>query len=214
MNCMLFIISCLYIWICNICHIYVAKNSLLIIFLIAYSGRFRVSVNHSGFGYPSGLVSGLDYHPKRCSGRFRVLSSGFEFGSAKTPPDPNPPRCHPDLGNSKSHIKNNVIDLMCGTWQIEKLTSFSLNGNTQVRVSVPSDEGKKERHFLVRLCVPHRDTAPPAYYSPSPMRGHLATSFYSAGRLAAGGRTCADHRCCLHRGCCLLGALHPPYDWG
>jgi hypothetical protein len=41
---------------------------------------------------------------KRCSGRFRVLSSGFGFGSAKTSPDPNSPRCHLDTSSSIHQI--------------------------------------------------------------------------------------------------------------
>jgi hypothetical protein len=55
----------------------------------------------AGFGYPigfrlsTGLVLGTNFHPKRCSDRFQVLSSGFGFGCPDTPPDSNSTRCHP-----------------------------------------------------------------------------------------------------------------------
>jgi hypothetical protein len=51
--------------------------------------------NPLGFGDPRVSVSGMDLHPNRFSGRIRVSSSGFGFGCLDTPPDPNPPRCHP-----------------------------------------------------------------------------------------------------------------------
>ena len=56
---------------------------------------FRVLDNPLDFGYSRISVLEMDFHPNRCSGRVRVLSSGFGFGCPDTPPDPNPTRCHP-----------------------------------------------------------------------------------------------------------------------
>ena len=48
----------------------------------------------TGFWYPRVSVLGMDFHPNRCLGHVRVLSSGFGFGCPDTPPDLNPPYCH------------------------------------------------------------------------------------------------------------------------
>jgi hypothetical protein len=55
----------------------------------------RALGNPSGFGDPRVSVSGMDFHLNRCSGWIQVLILGFSFGCPDTPPDPNPPRCHP-----------------------------------------------------------------------------------------------------------------------
>jgi hypothetical protein len=55
----------------------------------------------AGFGLSNGFWGsasfsfGDGFSPELASERFWVLGSGFGFGGLDTPPDPNPPRCHP-----------------------------------------------------------------------------------------------------------------------
>jgi hypothetical protein len=54
----------------------------------------RVSGPQSGFGSPSGLGAGPNYHPNQSSGLGGFLS-GFRGRFTDAPPNPNPPRCYP-----------------------------------------------------------------------------------------------------------------------
>jgi hypothetical protein len=83
------IYTCEYVYICA----YVYK-SLDCSSYVAIRIGFRVSNRVS---YIRGFGFGMNFHPNRCSGRFRVLCSGFDFGCPDTPPDPNPTRCYPYL---------------------------------------------------------------------------------------------------------------------
>ena len=90
-NYLLFIAS-FYTCECYIYHVYIYRKYLL---LLLYCHTKWVSGIQSGFGYPRVSVLVMDFHPNRCSGRVRVLSTGFGFECPDTPPELNPPRCHP-----------------------------------------------------------------------------------------------------------------------
>jgi hypothetical protein len=83
-----FIIYCLLFVHVNMCiyiiHMFIRKSLLL---LLCCHTKWVSGIR--------GFCFGMDYHPNRCSVRFRVSILGFEFGCTETPPDPNLPRCHP-----------------------------------------------------------------------------------------------------------------------
>jgi len=62
-------------------------EKVLIVLMLSYKTglRYPFGFRVFGFGFEDGLSSESVFD----------AVSGFEFGCTETPPDPNPPRCHP-----------------------------------------------------------------------------------------------------------------------
>ena len=91
----IFIICCLLFIHVNMCiyimHIFI--ESPYFSYYVAIQSGFRISIRVlgiRGFGFGDGLS------PESVFGA--VSGFGFGFGCTETPPDPNPPRCHPWKG--------------------------------------------------------------------------------------------------------------------
>ena len=79
-----FILCCLRKLFTIYCILFIHVNVIYIMYIFIKSTycSYYVAIQKwvSGFGYPRVSVLGMDFDPKRCSGRVRVLSLGFGFG--------------------------------------------------------------------------------------------------------------------------------------